>query len=138
MTPLTFPNLPTQDGIDVIYQNLGTFDTIKYLESLRVHITPPKKPSGIVRTGQEHREYANKLEVYEVEFAEYRNAQAECSIFNIKVDALINTFISEESGLNTIPEQYRNNVFSKAWSDGHSGGYYEVYRELCELVEIFN
>lgn len=136
---LTFPFVPTQSEIYDTFQNCGLYEIIKTLENLRVHVPRPNKPiqpKDISSTG--YREYADKLKTYEVELEEYRNDQAKCSIFNIKVDVLIHDFVCEESGLNTIPEQYRNKVFSKAWSDGHSGGYYEVYQELCELVEIFN
>lgn len=36
-----------------------------------------------------------------------------------------------------VPEQYKDKVFSKAWSDGHSSGWSEILNELYGLVEIF-
>ena len=56
---------------------------------------------------------------------------------NGEVNVLIEGFIKKESGLFDIPEQYQNKVYYRAYSDGHSAGYYEVYQKLCELVEIF-
>ena len=50
----------------------------------------------------------------------------------------IATFIKEHAGLNTIPEQYREKVWNRAYADGHSSGYYEVYLKLDSLLDIFN
>jgi hypothetical protein len=36
-----------------------------------------------------------------------------------------------------IPEKYRNRVWTVAWSKGHSEGFYSVYNQLIELIEIF-
>jgi len=141
MTNLISPNLPTLEQFQLDNHLLGTYEMIKLLEKLRVHVSYPRKPDGggiKIKTAQEHREYADKLELYEKEMEEYKVQEKECNIHNLKVDSLILDFIKNEAGLNNIPEQYWNKVFSKAWSDGHSSGYYEVYQKLCELVEIFN
>jgi hypothetical protein len=141
MTNLIFPTLPTQEEIDIRLQNVGTYDMIKSLEKLRVHVSRPSRPdSGCIKikTAQEHREYADKLEQYEKEMEEYKVQDNMCKIHNLKVDTLILDFIKNEAGLNSIPEQYRNKVFSKAWSDGHSDGYYEVFMQLSELINIFD
>lgn len=140
MANLTFPSIPNIDQFKLDNHLLGTYELIKTLENLRVHVSRPQKPSNSFKdhTAQGMRDYADKLAIYETEYAEYIIQEKNCKLHNIKVDALINSFICEDSGLNNIPEQYRNKVFSKAWSDGHSSGYYEVYQELCELVKIFN
>jgi len=138
MTELIFPTLPTKEEIDIRLQNVGTYDVIKTLENLRVHVSRPSKPVNKCQTKEEHREYADKLEQWEIEMEEYKVQENLCKIHNLKVESLILNFIKNEAGLNNIPDQYRNKVFSKAWSDGHSSGYYEVYQELCELVEIFD
>ena len=49
----------------------------------------------------------------------------------------IATFIKGQAGLNTIPEQYREKVWNRAYAEGHSDGYYEVYLKLETLVDIF-
>lgn len=137
MTPLTFPFVPTASELHDTEGDV--YDKIKMLEELRVHVERPRNPNHIgIKTSAELFEIAEKMKVYEKEMEEYLVQEKECKFHNLKVDSLINAFISEESGFNTIPEQYRNKVFSKAWSDGHSDGYYAVYQELCELVEIFN
>lgn len=139
MTNLIFPFVPTLEQFKLDNHLLGTYELIKTLENLRVHVSRPQKPSNSFKdhTSVGMREFADKLAIYETEYAEYLIQEKECKIHNQNVGDLIHDFICEESGLNTIPEQYQNKVFSKAWSDGHSSGYYEVYQELCELVEIF-
>ncbi len=51
------------------------------------------------------------------------------------IDSTIIEFIKEQAGISIVPEQYRENLWNKAWEDGHSGGFYEVY--LSSLIEIF-
>lgn len=55
-----------------------------------------------------------------------------------EINDVIIEFIKEESGLNTIPEQYRDKVYGKAYQDSHGSGFYETYLQLCSLVEIFS
>lgn len=137
MTQISFPRIPTtlelQNSEGDVYYN------IKMLEKLRVHVQRPSKPIQPKDTSSAgYREYADKLEQYEKELEEFEIQQKECGIHNTKVETLIKNYICEESGLNNIPDQYRNKVFSKARSDGHGEGHYAVYNQLCELVEIFN
>jgi len=55
-----------------------------------------------------------------------------------EINALITEFIIVESGLDKIPEQYRDKVYSKAYENGNRSGFYEIYLELCSLVSIFS
>jgi len=135
---MTFPTLPIQEVIDIWLSNIGVYDTIDRLQNLRVHVQKPKNPNHIgIKTSAEMLAMVKKMEAYETAFAEYEIVENSCKIHNQKVDALIHDFICDVSGLNRIPEQYRNKVYSKAWSDGHSDGYYSVYQHLVELVDIF-
>ena len=72
-----------------------------------------------------------KYAEYEVRYFEYKKVKI--AIENVAVE-----FIKEMSGLNEIPEQYRDKVYSKAYEYGHSSGLSEVYNTLVDLVEIFN
>lgn len=47
-------------------------------------------------------------------------------------------FIKKQANFDIVPLEYQNNVYNMAWERGHSSGYYGVYQELCELVELFN
>lgn len=79
-------------------------------------------------------EAMEKYENYEVAKEEARKIQSEEAI---NVYEIIVEFIKEKSGLNTIPEKYREKVYRFAYENGHSSGYTEVYYYLQELVEIF-
>lgn len=68
----------------------------------------------------------------------YKAYQHKVNAHNRAVNNLIEEYILEESGLNTIPEQYRDKVGRYAYDVSHSSGHYEVYQTLCELVKIFN
>jgi len=83
-------------------------------------------------------EYAQKMKVYELESEYIKTAKAEYNMVFSVIETVLQEFICEEVGLNTIPEQYRKKVFSHAWESGHSSGWPEVYLHLQSLIEIFN
>jgi len=77
------------------------------------------------------KEHEKKIEIYDT-------VVKECKSVNQKFEGILVEYIKEVSGLNIlVPEQYRDKVWEKAWSDGHSDGLYEVYNNLLSLVEIF-
>jgi hypothetical protein len=98
---------------------------------------PPKPILSAKHTVDEAEKYVEdfkKFEVvkqkYETQMAEYRNRTNE--INNVIVD-----FIKDEAGLDAVPKQYQDKLYSKAYEEGHSSGYYEVYLKLNSLIEIF-
>jgi len=134
---MNFPVLPSSlELMGEVYETIRSAQ-----DTLTVpHIQRPAKPkaptlSEGVAAGM--RKHADKLEAWETEMLAYNASMGKIRMHNMKVDALILAFIKSESGLNDIPKQYQSKVFSKAWSDGHGSGYYGVYQQLCELVEIF-
>lgn len=138
MKNLEFPTLPTIEQLQNTTPDVRT--AIGILQDYRVYPIKPTKPLSVMfpkMTSAELHEKANELANWEKAMEEYADQAAQCTLHNMKVDELINEYISIESGLRNIPEQYQNKVFSKAWADGHSNGYYEVYGHLCELVDIF-
>lgn len=86
----------------------------------------------------EVQKYAVNLQEYNQLKLEYEKQQELYKSRSNVVNNLIEEYIKEQAGLNSIPEQYRDKVYSKAYSDGHSEGFYSVYSQLCELVELFN
>lgn len=136
-----YPAIPT---IPVVvpknYESVS--DAIASLEALRIDTYEyrPIKPSTATKehTSAAMRAIADALEAYEFEKSAFDAWNGSARNYNASVDATIENFIKNESGLNTsVPEPYRANVWRKAWQDVHSGGYYEVYQQLCELVDIF-
>jgi DNA-binding ferritin-like protein (Dps family) len=89
-------------------------------------------------TSEEARKYADLLEVYEKETIDHKETIRLYYEKMNKIQSVIVEYIKDYTGLNTIPKQYRDKVYSKAYEDGHSGGFYEVYLKLESLLEIFD
>lgn len=136
---MNFPTIPTLDDITKAESYNGK-DVINELEKLRVgYPTLPVKPRlGIKHTSDEAIVYSADLKVYEKEIAEYNANKKEINEHNVKVGDLIREWIKEDTGLNDIPAQYRDKVYSFAYSHGHSGGHREIRNYLVDLVDIFN
>lgn len=101
-------------------------------ENLRKPVLPVRHDSELIaKYYAEYMEYEKALEMSNKKQKAYQYKVNE-------INEIIIDFIKEESGLNTIPEQYRANVYSKAYEKGHGFGFYEIYSELCSLVELFN
>lgn len=109
-------------------QESNLFDRPEQLVKPRLALNP---------TSQQAKEFSIALENYENSIVEYNKLVSLYREEDKRLSDLIIEFISEESRLNTIPEKSRSKVFSKAYQDGHSSGYYSVYQELVELVELF-
>lgn len=88
-------------------------------------------------TSNEALEYSHALSVYENEFEAYKRLEKDHLEIVAEIYEGLEIYIKDQAGLNTIPEQYREKVWSRAWQEGHSGGRYEVYLNLVELVNIF-
>ncbi len=91
----------------------------------------PVKPSTIgVKTADDHRRYATLLEEYEREEEAYKAKRAEYNTAKGELEALYVEKLFSESSL-TRP--VFDAVYSKAYADGHSGGYFEVAGTFEEL-----
>lgn len=107
------------------------------LEQRPKRLVKPAKPKGFPKTAAEARVFADALEAYELAMRQYQDHADECGKVTCEIETAITSFIKREAGLDTIPGQYQDKVWQRAWRDGHSAGYYEVYLHLCELVDIF-
>ncbi len=103
------------------------------------YVDLPTKPmlKSLTPTDVDMLQYAQDLIQYDIDLPIATQASRERNEFNRDVQSEMKCIICDESGLNDIPEQYRDKVYSKAWQDGHSGGYIEVYNELLDLVALF-
>ena len=140
-TTVSKTNGLTSEMINDFYTKNGSIcNTIKYAQGFRVEYTSaPVKP--ILKkdaNSVEAKQYALDLEEYEGEKELYKIAKDEYNKVDCKISNLIEDFIKEESGLNSIPKQYRAKVYSIAYSNRHSSGYNSVYNHLVDLVDIFN
>lgn len=81
--------------------------------------------------------YAAAMAEYEAKFVEFETDRAIYYQRKGEIEHMVTELISRESGLFSVPEQYRDKIWRISWEEGHSAGYYEVYQWLCKLVEIF-
>ena len=78
------------------------------------------------------------MEGYETLIESWKKIETENKKYNQEIDDMIMDYIKKESGLNdlNVSDKVKTNIISKAWCDGHSSGYVEVYYHLVELVEM--
>lgn len=81
--------------------------------------------------------YAKALEQFEKSEIEYAKKETEYYKAKEEVDVIIRAYVKDMAGFHRIPEKYRDKVWSKAWEDGHSSGYSEIYNCLSGLVDLF-
>lgn len=130
------------ENLKELMETMSAYDFIKEAEQFRRSIeypTTPVKPflkKG--HTSAEAQEYSKLLNTYESDMVAYRIAKDMYYDKTNPINGLIEQKLKEDSGLNKfVPEKNRDKVWSKAWADGHSSGYHEVYGHLCELVTLF-
>jgi hypothetical protein len=108
------------------------------LDKIEPYPEKPKKPVLLTgATSDDIRRYADSFAVYEGEFAEFEAKRIDYYKRKGDIEHMVADLIKSESGLDSIPEKYRDKIWSIAWEEGHSSGYHEVYQWLCKLVEIF-
>ena len=78
--------------------------------------------------------YGKELELYEKEMDAYKVEKQNYDNITNKIESHLIECLKDVAGLNTIPEQYRSGVYSYAYSEGHSAGYYEVFLKLNSLI----
>ena len=125
---------------------INKFGTHVYEATEHTKTLYPKYPESPVKprlltiksTPAEHREYANQLEKYNELMVTFRHEKDEHRKIVSEIDNELIEYIKEVSGLNTIPEKFREKVWNKAYEDGHAYGYSEIYNHLIDLVDIFN
>lgn len=110
----------------------------EYLSPLFVSKPVQPKLKSQTPTEEELKVYKTQIREYEVALDKYKTEDAFYRKEGSRLFDLLEEKIKEDSGLNDIPEQYRNKVYSYAWEQGHSSGFGEVYNYLCSLVNIFN
>lgn len=106
----------------------------QYEDYPKIPIKPILSPD---HTSTNLEEYIEALRQYDKEKITYNEKLKTYKERQRNINDVITNYIKEEAGLDIIPEQYRDKIYQKAYDDGHSSGYYEIYINLCELVDIF-
>lgn len=114
--------------------------TLDYARSFNIEYpsTPTKPFLAKGHSSVEAKQYVIDLEKYEIEKESCQKDKDEYNKVSSEIGHLMEEFIRERSGLNSIPEQYRDKVYSNAYQSGHSSGMSQVFNDLLDLVEIFN
>lgn len=133
--------------IEEIFEHQTFGNVYETMEEYRKQFPkPPIKPSHPnlnpnsrnSMSSSELRELADKLDNHESLMANYHLQLKEFDSIISGVDGVLDDFVKKQSGLyEKVPPQYQGNVAYKAWERGHSGGYYEYYQVLINLIEIF-
>lgn len=114
--------------------NLTTNNSIAEIVNAIANLPYPKRPSKPsalnLKTAEDHRKYAERLEVFEHEEAEYTALRAE---YNTEKGKLESLFVEKLFSESYLTRPVFDAVYSKAYADGHSGGYYEVAAKFEEL-----
>ncbi len=132
--------------VDVKYL-IDNFDTTNtsvvygYLHSLRQFKQPqrPTKPSlSPLAASYDADAFAKKLKIYEGQLKYYAEDEVKYETESGVIQDLIEAFIKEKSGLNTLPfsQRVKDKIYWKAYSDGHSSGWNEVFGVLIDLVSM--
>ena len=105
------------------------------------HMSYPDRPTKPIlkkdHSVADAKQYATDLEQHTKADLLYRKEREAVGEYNSKLDSELQKYIIDMSGLDTVPEQYRDKVWAHAWERSHSSGYYEVYDTLCDLINIF-
>ena len=83
------------------------------------------------------KQYAIDLEIWEKEKEVYSTEITNWKKKQTEINSVITEYIKDHAGLEIVPEKYRNKLYDYAFQKGHSGGFYEVYQVLSDLIDIF-
>ena len=116
------------------------YNGIEYAKSY--YLEYPDKPTKPTlkhnHSSEELKKYNSDFKTYETELEIYKNKKEQYGKVQNEVDGIIEKWLKDISGFtNHVPDDKKDKVWYKAWQDGHSSGYSEVYSCLCSLVDLF-
>lgn len=123
-------------------QYLSVYEAEKRIKTHlnELYVSKPREPrlKSTTPTEEELSSFLAEKEEYKKLLEEYNININFYELESKRLYDILDDIIREDSGLNDIPEEYRNKVYRYAWERGHFSGYSEVYNCLCDLVEIFD
>ena len=131
----TYILLEDMNNINDVYK------AIQYAQSLKPEypqrITKPVLSAKSV-TSVDALKYAKELELYEISMITYKEKAEQTKELEKKINVIIIEYIKDMAGLyNYVPVDKQDKVYSLAYDRGHSEGFYAVYQQLEELVDLF-
>lgn len=114
-------------------------NAIEKMLGTNIYPTKPQKPKlpNNYPSREEYKIYDDLREIYDVELLDFVIKKEAYQKKTEELQAEIKEAIWEDTGLNFIPEQYREKVWNLAWNEKHSHGYADVISFLYNLVEVF-
>jgi hypothetical protein len=137
-------NTTLENKINTLLEDMNAindvYKAIQYAHSLKIEL-PTKLIKPILKdkhTSTEVLEYSKKLELYEISMITYKEKVEQTRELEYKIFDIVIEYIKLQSGLyDYVPVDKQNKVYSLAYERGHSEGYYGVYQQLDELVDLF-
>lgn len=127
---------------EILKETFGD-DVSKAIEYLKTFLGEYPKSISKPKLKEKHTsddviEYLKQIQQYEEEKLHYNFIIQNRNKISSIIDNLIEEYIKNISGLRTsVPVEYQDKVYRKAYQDGSYAGYYEVYLKLISLIEIF-
>lgn len=134
MNTINFEYLKEQYGDSSVYE------AVKEAQSFYGEFpTKPNPPQTLSRNhdAKDLEEYTVAFKKYEADYKDWAKKSDEYRVNYQKINEAIEEYIKWAAGLHQVPEKYRVKLWTKAWEDGHSSGYSEVFGCLASLVYIF-
>lgn len=102
----------------------------------------PIKPSKPIlkkdHNAEELKKYTFDFEFYGVEMEAYKTYMITYREREAEINSALEEFVKIASGFyDHVPKNKQSKVWNRAWEDGHSSGYHEVFIHLEGLVDIF-
>lgn len=125
-----------------IHYSSGSMNAAEnYVKSEVAHFPFPVRPDK-PRLQKTHTKdqvlyYAKELEKYETEYEIYEKLKIQYDQQFQRMSEIMTEWVKKEALFHNVPEEYRDKVFAKAYSDGHAHGWSSIYNHLLELVDIF-
>jgi hypothetical protein len=131
--------LPDVEELLIKAGSIGVDNAISYVEGFSLEYpVRTGKPILDDRTPTGLRQHADELEAYEEKMIHYNQKRENYSRREREIKYLIKNFLIKQVGAEKLltPRQLEK-VWEKAWEDGHSSGYYQVYCCLIDLIALF-
>ena len=89
-------------------------------------------------TSKDAEAFGKILAQWELDQAEVQKKRDEYNKLVNCHTSILREYVFLAANLKSVPEQYRDNVWTMAWQEGHAEGWVEVYNKAIRLVDIFN
>lgn len=109
----------------------GIMDFNNYVNKVNFPIKPTK-PVLKGKTPNDYRVYADELEKYEADLEQWKEDLKKHGAEERKLQEQFKEDMFKFLGIENHPKRER--VFTEAWNEGHSAGYYEVFIIAEDLV----